>query len=74
MKEPLGGIIALSGAQGLKHEATYENNISVLKQTPMFIYHGVGDITIPIHDAINSYEYIIKNIYTDGSDSKMEAR
>ena len=51
----LGGVIGLSGMQGLDHNkyVTFENEeekeriMNMRKETPMFIYHGLDDKTLP---------------------------
>ena len=62
-ENPLGGVVALSGAQALKLESARLENKSVQRRTPMFIYHGAGDMTIPIQDAMISYNFIFDQIY-----------
>lgn len=63
---PLGGVIALSGMQGLKMDpASIEKSKKELqKNTPLFVYHGANDTMILPRNSEMTYEYFSKYIYT----------
>ena len=63
---PLGGIIGLSGFQRLQIDAESipQEQLEVMRQTPMFLYHGTADKMINIKHTKLSYEIFKKRIYT----------
>ena len=52
---PLGGIVALSGAQSLKVD-DWSKVEQFKKDTPLFLYHGGNDSTIPVALAKMTYD------------------
>lgn len=65
--KPLGGVIGLSGMQPI--EEPKDIKIDVIRQTPLFLYHGESDSTLLFKNAEASYQYMFKNIY-NGEHSK----
>ena len=56
--KPLGGIVALSGAQSLKVD-DWSKIEQFKKDTPLFLYHGGSDPTIPVALAKMTYDQMI---------------
>lgn len=75
-KKPLGGVIGLSGMQGLNYTQAIQFDDqdekkrveSQRKEIPMFLYHGTDDQKLPLKGSAASYEYL-KNIVYKGSDN-----
>ena len=71
----MGGVIGLSGMQGLNYTQSvqFEDKVEkkriegLRKDTPMFLYHGTEDKAIPLEGAFASYDYLKKEVYK-GSD------
>lgn len=67
----LGGVIGLSGMQGLNYSAhvTFESDeekeriANMRKETPMFIYHGLDDQVLPFKTSEVTYSYLQKEVY-----------
>ena len=70
---PLGGIVGLSGMQALDLKliaATHssESLEQLRRSTPMFLYHGRSDETLPCQSAQKTYDWLKSEIY-DGAKS-----
>ena len=59
--KPLGGVVGLSGLQCLDEPA--DINLDVIRQTPLFLYHGENDVTLKFENAEKSFEYLKETIY-----------
>ena len=74
-KKPLGGVIGLSGMQGLNYtqSISFDNSTEKKrveenrKDTPMFLYHGTEDAKLPLMGSAASYDYLKNKVYK-GSD------
>ena len=53
-KEPLGGVIGLSGIQALDTSLIPEGSGNM--KTPIFLYHGLDDNTVPYERAKLTFE------------------
>lgn len=70
-EKPLGGVIGLSGFQGLdynkaihfKNSKERERIEEMRKATPMLLYHGRDDEIIPFHGAVQTYDYLRNFVY-----------
>ena len=65
--KPLGGVVGLSGLQGIEEPA--DINLDVIRQTPLFLYHGTKDQVLKFENSEKSFEYIKDTIYS-GDHSK----
>ena len=62
--QPLGGVIGLSGMQALADIPKLSSKqLSVLRRTPLFLYHGGADPRQPHENASYTYQYIKEEIY-----------
>lgn len=65
LQKPLGGIVALSGFQALEGSDEASNgNADVIRQIPLFSYHGGKDLKLLLGNAKRSFEPF-KTIYAD---------
>ena len=56
--KPLGGLLGLSGMQALAIDDKTPPENAVLKQIPLFLYHGNSDDLLPVANVIKTYEYL----------------
>ena len=57
--KPFGGVLGLSGNQPLAIDLNSPpENAAVLKQIPLFLYHGNSDDMIPVARSTWTYEYL----------------
>ena len=58
-KTPLGGVIGLSGCQALCDLPSHTpEQLKVMKNTPMFLYHGKSDTKLPSDKTLETYKYL----------------
>ena len=67
--KPLGGVVCLSGMQALEIKDPDQLPLESIRQTPLFLYHGKDDTTLPLEGAKLTYEYLKTKVY-DGDYSK----
>ena len=66
--KPLGGVVGLSGMQALDLKLiakthSQEELESVRRATPMFLYHGRADQTLPCAAAEKTYDWLKSELY-----------
>lgn len=55
---PLGGVIGLNGFQILDEDDHILKSLPLVKDTPLFLYHGTADNMIPAENAETTYKFL----------------